>query len=400
MRPRWSACSRARIPPSRTYRYPRRCYGSDRDRGPQAGPLRALAGGRRISPPLLCDACLQHRHVARVRRARRRRLRSHRERLVGQRPARGRVLAERDRRLPRRAAPRHRLAPMDPRDRGSRHAPAVFFVLPFATSPFQIVALAFAAGMATSLFRPAVYAGLPNLVSDEDLPQANGLLQTADNFTWAIGALVGGGLVAATSPDAAYLVNAFSFLVSALLIVRIRQSLEEAERAPSRGHWRDLAEGFSFALRSKSLLTIIVAWSIAIFATAGVNVAEIVLAKNVFYVRRLRLRAPRRRRRRRAHDRQPLRRAAGSSSAGMALPYGVSIGLMALGFGAAAAAPERLGCRGRGRRRRRRKRRRGDHERRARPARRARPPAREVVRGRHEPRLRLPRPWHDRRRPA
>ena len=132
---------------------------------------------------------------------------------------------------------------------------AVFFVLPFATSPAQIVALAFAAGMATSLFRPAAYAGLPNLVSDEDLPQANGLLQTADNFTWAIGALVGGALVAATSPDAAYVVNAFSFLVSALLIVRITESLEEAERAPSRGHWRDLGDGFSFALRSKSLLT-------------------------------------------------------------------------------------------------------------------------------------------------
>jgi MFS family permease len=58
---------------------------------------------------------------------------------------------------------------------------AVFFILPLATSPLQIVALAFVAGMATSLFRPAVYAGLPNLVSDEDLPQANGLLQTADN---------------------------------------------------------------------------------------------------------------------------------------------------------------------------------------------------------------------------
>src|SRR4029453_5963576 len=104
----------------------------------------------------------------------------------------------------------------------------IFFVLPFARTPFQIVLLAFLAGIATSLFRPAVYAGLPNLVSDDDLPQANGLLQTADNFTWAIGAPVGGALGAAPSPDAAYVVNAISFLVSALLIVRIRQSLEEA----------------------------------------------------------------------------------------------------------------------------------------------------------------------------
>jgi MFS family permease len=214
----------------------------------------------------------------------------------------------------------------------------IFFALPFARTPFQIVLLAFLAGIATSFFRPAVYAGLPNLVSDDDLPQANGLLQTADNFTWAIGALVGGALVGATSPDAAYVVNAISFLVSALLIVRIRESLEEAEREPSRGHWRDLAEGFSFALRSKSLLTIIVAWSIAIFATAGVNVAEIVLAKNVFDA---------------GDFGYGLLVSAGAvglmigslfggswiGQRGMAIPYGVSIGLMALGFGAAAAAP-------------------------------------------------------------
>jgi MFS family permease len=214
----------------------------------------------------------------------------------------------------------------------------VFFVLPFATSALQIVALAFVAGIATSLFRPAVYAGLPNLVADEDLPQANGLLQTADNFTWAIGALSGGALVAATSTDVAYVVNAVSFLVSAVLILRIRESLEEAERAPSRGHWRDLADGFSFALRSKSLVTIIVAWSIAVFATAGVNVAEIVLAKDVFSA---------------GDFGYGLLVAAGAiglmigsffggswiEQRGMAIPYGISIALMALGFGAGAVAP-------------------------------------------------------------
>jgi MFS family permease len=215
---------------------------------------------------------------------------------------------------------------------------AVFFVLPFTTTALQIVALAFVAGIATSLFRPAVYAGLPNLVSEDDLPQANGLLQTADNFTWAIGALVGGALVAATSPDVAYVVNAISFIVSALLILRIRQRMEEAERAPSRGRWRDLTEGFAFALRSKSLITVIVAWSIAIFATAGVNVAEIVLAKDVFSA---------------GDFGYGLLVACGAiglmlgslfggtwiEQRGMAIPYGVSIGLMALGFGAAAAAP-------------------------------------------------------------
>ena len=102
---------------------------------------------------------------------------------------------------------------------------AIFCLLPFGDSSLALVLFALAVGVATSLFRPAVYAGLPNLVSDRDLPQANGLLQTADNLTWAIGALASGALVTASGPDAAYWFNAATFVVSALLILRIRADL-------------------------------------------------------------------------------------------------------------------------------------------------------------------------------
>jgi MFS family permease len=215
---------------------------------------------------------------------------------------------------------------------------AVFVVLPFAGSALQIVLLAFAAGVATSVFRPAVYAGLPNLVPDKDLPHANGLLQTADNFTWALGALAGGGLVAATSPDVAYTLNAVSFLVSAVLIACIRESLEQAERPPSLGQWRDLVEGVQLAVRSRALLTVLVAWSIVMLALGGINVAEVVLAKDVFD----------------AGDLGYGVLVAGTGTGlvigsllagqwlaerGMRIPYGVSIGLMAVGFGLAAIAP-------------------------------------------------------------
>src|SRR5437762_13085550 len=55
---------------------------------------------------------------------------------------------------------------------------AVFAALAFATSATQIVALAAVAGIATGVFRPAVYAALPNAVDDSDLSNANSLLQT------------------------------------------------------------------------------------------------------------------------------------------------------------------------------------------------------------------------------
>ena len=46
----------------------------------------------------------------------------------------------------------------------------VFAALPFAPSAGAVVALALVAGLATGFFRPAVYAGVPNLVPDEQLP--------------------------------------------------------------------------------------------------------------------------------------------------------------------------------------------------------------------------------------
>ena len=214
----------------------------------------------------------------------------------------------------------------------------VFFALPFTTDALQIVVLALAAGIATSLFRPAVYAGLPNLVSGDDLPQANGLLQTADNLTWTIGSLVGGALVAATSPDVAYVLNAVSFAASAFLIIRIRERFEEGEPEPSHGRWRDISEGLLLAVRSRALLTVLVAWSIVMLANAGINVAEVVLAKDVFSSGDLGYGV--------LVAATGLGLVVGSlvggswiAQRGLAVPYGVSIGLMALGFGAAAVAP-------------------------------------------------------------
>jgi MFS family permease len=159
---------------------------------------------------------------------------------------------------------------------------AIFALLPFAGSAAVIVALAALAGVGTGLFRPAVYAGLPNLVDDEDLPRANGLIQGVENFAWAVGPLLGGALVAASGPDLAYWVNAGTFLVSALLLSGIPARVLQAGTAESHGHWRDLLEGFTFVLRTHALVTVLVVWSVFMLASAGINVAEVFLAKDTF----------------------------------------------------------------------------------------------------------------------
>lgn len=158
----------------------------------------------------------------------------------------------------------------------------VFLALPFANEPALIVALAAVAGFATGFFRPAVYAGLPNLVRDEDLTGANSIIQTIENVTLAAGPIAGGLLVSATGPDLAYVINAVTFLISAALIVRIPGRLLQRVTAVGHGFRRDLAEGFALIRRSRALLTVLAAWNVVMLATALENVAEVVLAKDAF----------------------------------------------------------------------------------------------------------------------
>jgi MFS family permease len=159
---------------------------------------------------------------------------------------------------------------------------AVFCTLPFATSAGQIVALAGIAGLATGFFRPAVYAGLPNLVEENELAQANSLIQTSENVSWTVAPVIGGALVAASGPDFAYWVNAASFLISALLLLRLTGEKLQGALAVSRGHWRDLKDGFARVIRTRPLLTVLVVWTIALGAVASAQTAQVFLAKDAF----------------------------------------------------------------------------------------------------------------------
>jgi MFS family permease len=214
----------------------------------------------------------------------------------------------------------------------------VFVALPFAPNAATVVALAAVAGLAAGFFRPAVYAATPNLVPDAELPSANALLLSVENVSWAVAPLLGGVLTAADGPSAAYAVNAVSFVISIVLVVRIPARLLQSERALSRGHWRDLRDGFSVALRSPSMRTVLVAWGIASLAAGAANAVEIFLAKDSFSAGDL--------------GYGLLYSAMGAglvlgtfisasllARSGLARTYGASLTLMAMGYVGAAASP-------------------------------------------------------------
>jgi MFS family permease len=156
----------------------------------------------------------------------------------------------------------------------------VFVLLPFVDRPGVIVALAAVNGIATGFFRPAAWAGFPNLVPEEDREQATSLLSTVEHAAWMLGPVLAGGLLAVSGPDAAYWVNAATFILSAALVMRIPARSLRSDEPITGGHWDDLRAGFGLVVHSRPLLTVLVAWNLSALATAVVNVAEVPLVKD------------------------------------------------------------------------------------------------------------------------
>jgi DHA3 family macrolide efflux protein-like MFS transporter len=157
----------------------------------------------------------------------------------------------------------------------------VFSALPFVGSALGMIALAAVAGIANSFFRPAVLAGVPNLVAQGDLAHGTALLQATDWAAATLGPILGGVLTGASSPHVVYWINAATFAYSALLLLRIPARLLQSEQAISRGHWRDLAEGMTAFRQSAALVTVVVAFGFAMLASGLINVSEVFLAKHV-----------------------------------------------------------------------------------------------------------------------
>jgi len=88
-----------------------------------------------------------------------------------------------------------------------------------------------------AIFEPTSSASLPNLVDREDLPTANVLIGSAWGIMLALGAALGGIVAVTLGRDAAFVVNALSFLVSAALILGIRRPLQEARDAGPPGRF-------------------------------------------------------------------------------------------------------------------------------------------------------------------
>jgi MFS family permease len=100
----------------------------------------------------------------------------------------------------------------------------------------------FVYGIGNGLFDSAQAALIPSMISDDVLPEANAVLQTARQIARLISPLVGAGMFTTLGAHSVVVLDSVSFVVAALLLWLIRAEEERPE--PSGNHWRaEFVEG-------------------------------------------------------------------------------------------------------------------------------------------------------------
>lgn len=142
---------------------------------------------------------------------------------------------------------------------------ALVLLLLFVRQPEDIWLLytAVAAKVAlAAFFEPARSAILPRVCSREELPTANAISSATWSAMLAIGASLGGIVVGTLGVTAAFVLDAASFLLSALVIATIRvhePGVPPATTAAATSRvtlWSELREGFGYLLTQPALLWI------------------------------------------------------------------------------------------------------------------------------------------------
>jgi MFS family permease len=155
------------------------------------------------------------------------------------------------------------------------------FGLIFVRDLPAIYALVFLLGAAQTVFNPTVRAAFPGVVGGGDLTRANALISGTFSFSVMAGPALGGVLVASVGVEVAFLLDALTFLVSAVLIVTIPLPAPGRD-GEGEGFFGELRAGFGYLAGARVPLAIVAGAFLATLTANATIPAEAFLAKDTF----------------------------------------------------------------------------------------------------------------------
>jgi MFS family permease len=154
--------------------------------------------------------------------------------------------------------------------------------LVFARDLATIYVLVFLMGLARTVFNPTVRAAFPSVVGGGDLTRANAIISGTFSTSIMVGPALGGLLVATVGVDLAFVLDAVTYVVSAILLftVPLPRPRRESEEEASFVH--DLRSGFGYLVGARIPLAIVVGAFLTILTINATVPAEVFLAKETF----------------------------------------------------------------------------------------------------------------------
>ncbi len=146
-----------------------------------------------------------------------------------------------------------------------------------ALTLLQLYVVALLTGVLTVFFDVAYQSYLPSLVGRDHLVEGNAKLEASRAVSQIAGPSVGGWLVQWLTAPYAIVVDALSYLWSAVWLGAISTREERPERAPDRHLVREIREGLSFVLRHRLLRAITATTGTSNLFSTILNTAFIVL---------------------------------------------------------------------------------------------------------------------------
>ena len=150
----------------------------------------------------------------------------------------------------------------------------------FAENLATIYALVFLMGLGRTFFNPTIRAAFPSVVGGGDLARANALISGTFSVSETAGPAIGGLLVATLGVEAAFVLDAATYLVSAAFLVRI--PLPRAQTGEGEGFGRELRAGFGYLAGTRVPLALVVGAFLTVLTINTTIPAEIFLARETF----------------------------------------------------------------------------------------------------------------------
>ena len=150
----------------------------------------------------------------------------------------------------------------------------------FTRNLLVLYVLVFLMGLARTFFNPTIRAAFPSVVGEGDLARANALISGTFSVSYAAGPAIGGLLVSAMGVNAAFVLDAATYLVSALFLSRI--PLPRPQTGSGAGFFGELRAGLSYLAGARVPLGIVIGAFLTILTVNATVPAEVFLAKRTF----------------------------------------------------------------------------------------------------------------------